>query len=471
MNSSASQPPNILFILADDLGLDSLSVFGEHPRNAVTPNLDALAARGMRFTQFWAQPTCSPTRVTALTGRYAFRHDVISPLWDQSAHLGVAMPEPPPGSPAEYAHDPLGPVPPGGRNSNFNTSDPEPGQAPQGPRSDELLLPAALQQLPTPYSTAAFGKWHMADRDNGWLNHPNDVGFDYFKGPLAGALPSFFAWQQVENGEPSQQFGYVDQHSVDGAVSWLSQQSADQPWFMWFSFVNPHVPFHKPPAELIHSDDLKALDPQGINAQNHVSYFLAQVEAMDSLVGQLLAGIPEEQRANTYIFWLGDNGDESWGRAAEEQLPNRYKRTVYQGGIHVPAIVSGPGISENSINDSMAHVVDLFATAIELAGGNLATATAGREIDSQSFAAQLMSSDNARQREWNFSEGNMRNLGGYTTAIRNAEYKLISSPMGDQLYRLSADPGESENLTESSVALDQQNYSELRAQLDALLSE
>lgn len=463
------QPPNILIIVADDLGVDSIPSFGRHPRNAMTPNLDELAAGGMRFTQFWAQPTCSPTRVTALTGRYPFRHGVNGPLWDQSAHLGVPMPAPPEGSPREYDHNPFGPIPPGGAVNGPNTSDPAPGVAPAGPATDELFLSAALKQLDQPYATAAFGKWHMADRENGWLNHPNDVGFDHYSGTLAGAIPSFFAWQHVENGEPSQQTGYIDQDSVDRTVAWITSLQENQPWFVWFSFVNPHEPFHKPPTELIHSADLKALDPQGIGPDNVVSYFTAQVEAMDSLVGQLVDGIRAAQRDNTFIIWLGDNGDDVWARAPEEQRPNRFKMTVYEGGINVPAIVTGPGVAAGAENDSLAHVVDLFATAIDLAGGDVTALRAGREIDSQSLAGQLMSDPGAPARDWNFTH--FRFAGGHQRAIRNEEYKLLSMPDGDQLYRLSADPEERNNLVDSDDATDQQNYRELKSQLDALVPE
>lgn len=468
-DSNSSQSPNILIIVADDLGVDSIPVFGQHPRNAATPNLDSLAARGMRFTQFWAQPTCSPTRVTALTGRYPFRHGVNGPLWDQSAHLGVPMPAPPAGSPLEYDHNPFGPLVPGQASRGPNTSDPAPGAAPPGPRPDELFLPAALQDLEQPYATAAFGKWHMADRENGWLNHPNLVGFDHYSGTLAGAIPSFFAWQHIENGEPSQESGYIDQRAVDDAVSWINDRSVNQPWFVWFSFVNPHEPFHKPPAELIHSPELKALDPQGINADNVVSYFTAQVEAMDSLVGQLVDGIPAEQRENTYIIWLGDNGDDVWARAPEERIPNRFKMTVYEGGIKVPAIVAGPGVAPNSENDSLTHVVDLFATAIALAGGDVASVASNRVIDSESFAAQLVANASAPQREWNFTHFNA--LGRHQKTIRNAEYKLISMDDGEQLYQLTVDPGERDNLIDSEDPTDQQNYLELRAQLDSILAE
>ncbi|MEM9533912.1 MAG: sulfatase-like hydrolase/transferase, partial [Pseudomonadota bacterium] len=391
-------PPNFLILVADDLGVDSLAAYGENPRNASTPSLDRLMADGMRFTQFWAQPTCSPTRASTLTGRYAFRTGVSEPLWAQEDLLGVPSPEPPAGSPMELDYSPMGPRKRGEpmkHPSGINMRNPPPGVAPTGPTSDEVLLPAALKRLATPYATAAFGKWHLADRRNGWLDHPNQAGFDHFSGLIAGAIESLFAWQHVENGQPSQQFGYVDQYSVDAALDWITRQPERQPWFVWLSFVNPHEPFHKPPASLLHSPELKALDPRGVTDGNTPTYFRAQVEAMDSLVGQLLDGLPPAERARTYVIWFGDNGDERWARSPSERRPNRFKSTLYQGGIHVPLVIAGPGISAGSINHSMAHVVDVFGTVLELAGASTSAMLDDRLIDAQSFAGQLLGRENA----------------------------------------------------------------------------
>ena len=467
----SAKPPNILIILADDLGVDSIGAFGQHERNAATANLDQLAERGMRFSRFWAQPTCSPTRVSALTGRYSFRHGVSGPLWGQEDHLGVPMPAPPPGSPKVLDYSPFGPRTPDVLRFEAHMRNPPPGAAPKGPGPDELMLPALLKALPTPYATAAIGKWHMADRENGWLEHPNDAGFDYFSGPLSGALPSFFAWQHVENGEPSQQFGYVDQFSVGAALRWLEGRAPGQPWFLWFSFVNPHEPFHKPPAELIQSEELQALHPEGVTGDNIPLYFKAQVEAMDTLVGQLLAGIPQEQLANTYIFWMGDNGDDVWTRPASEHSPNRFKITVYEGGVRVPFIAAGPGIRANAVNTSLAHAVDLFDTVAELAGGDAQWARQGRTIDSQSFAGQLLSWENAPARQWNYTDINISpRFGGQISAIRNDAYKLITRTDQEELYHLPSDPGEQRNLMEAmdADAAAQENYAALQGQLRKL---
>lgn len=465
-NPSSQRAPNFLILVADDLGVDNIGLYGSHPRNAKTPHIDSLASAGMRYTQFWSQPTCSPARASALTGRYSFRHGVGGPLWGQEDHLGVPMPKPPEGSPLELDYSPFGPIRPG-VPSRFNMKDPKPGQAPVGPSVDELMLPAALKRLPTDYATAAFGKWHLADRNNGWLTHPNQVGFDHYSGPLAGAIESLYAWQHIENGEPSQRFGYVDQHSVDNAVAWIGAQTTS--WFVWFSFINPHEPFHKPPAHLIHSEDLKALDPEGVTEDNVQTYFRAQVEAMDSLVGELMAGLPPRDRDNTYVIWLGDNGDDVWSREPHERKPNRFKITVYEGGVRVPFIVSGPGISGNTVNDAMAHVVDLFSTVLELAGSDPAAVVPDRILDSQSMAGQWLAREDAPTRTWNYTDINMGFGTPRISAIRNSEYKLISGGKEDQLFHLTTDSAEKRNLMGLEEPEVQANYQQLSEQLDRLL--
>ena len=403
-----------------------------------------------------------------MTGRFSTRHGITTPVWGLEKQVGVDYPAVPEGSPKELDYAPFGPAKPGGGIPGVDMRDPKPGQAPKGPSLDEVMLPAVLKQLPTPYATAGFGKWHMAGPDNGFLDHPNLIGLDHYSGPLSGALDSFFAWQHMENGVARQETGYVDQKAVDDASAWISKQPADQPWFVWFSFINPHEPFHKPPAELIQSEELKALDPQGITPDNMHIYFKAQVEAMDTHVGQLLQSIPADQRDNTYVFWLGDNGDDVWAKDPAVRKPNRYKLTVYEGGIRVPFVVTGPGIAGGSHNAALTNIVDLFDTIIELAGSDSLALRESREIDSVSFAGQLLGEANAPQRAWNFSEANIFKM-GRDAAIRNAEYKLIAGRQGEMLFNLINDPDERNNLLESDDPVVQSNYAQLKQQLDSIL--
>ncbi len=453
--------PNFLVLVADDLGVDSFASYGINPRNARTPNIDRLAARGMLFTEFWAQPVCSPTRASVLTGQFSFRHGVSGPVWGYEDEMGIPIPEAPEGSPKELDYGPFGLRERPGPSA-------KPPLTPPALRPDAFTLPQALK--PLGYATAALGKWHLADLGNGWLEHPNIAGFDYFSGPLAGALFSNFAWQHVENGVARQETGYVDQHSVDTALAWIRGVAPGQPWFVWFSLINPHEPFHKPPEDLIRSLELRALDPNGVTDENAPLYFKAQVEAMDSLVGALLDGIPDEMLANTYVIWFGDNGDDRWARSIDERTPNRYKITLYEGGVRVPFVAAGPGVPSGVRNDSMGHAVDLFNTVLELAD----VPPAEDAVDSLSLAGQLTAQKGALRRNWNFSDIDM-GMGRRSSAIRDEAYKLIVTPKAEELYHLPSDAAERKNLlandaTDLGVEA-RAHYEALKNQLRQLLSQ
>lgn len=459
-NPQQEDVPNILIVLADDLGTESLSLYGRNHRNAETPNLNQLAAKGTRFERFWAQPTCSTSRASALTGRYAFRHGVQGPLWNYAHRLGVDIPSPPRGAPKELNYTPLGVVKPGVKQIL-----PQNMKPPVGLSSDEVLLPAILKES-AGYATAAFGKWHLAADSNGWFDHPNLAGFDHFSGPIEGTIPSHFAWPHVENGNPRVQTGYIDQYSVNEARRWIQSVPDEQPWFVWFSFINPHYPFHKPPSELIHSDSLKNLDPEGVSDENTSLYFRAQVEAMDSLFGQLLAAIPDEQRNNTVVIWLGDNGDDVWARPREERGSRRFKMTGFEGGVNVPVIVKGPNVSRGAINNSLVHIVDLFNTVLDFAAIDASERTDGKVLDSLSLKPLLTGEKTTSARKWMLSEVAMREVGVAIKTVRNQDYKLIRSKHGEQLFNLTSDPDESTDLLDDMSPEDQRNYRELRAKLE-----
>lgn len=454
------QPPNFLILVADDLGVTSMPDWGINERSASTATISQLAAEGMRFEQFWSQPVCSPMRVSTLTGRYSFRHGIGGPLWGMDTQLGLPPAEDLEGAIPSLDFSPMGR---GGPLQEGQMSAPT-GNGPLGPDPDELFLPAVLKSLNKGYATAAFGKWHMASHNNGGANHPNLVGFDHYSGPIEGALESFASWIHVENGKARHEHGYVDQKSTDDATAWISQQQS--PWMVWFSFINPHEPFHKPPVNLIQTEALKQLDPLGMTNDNTTEYFRAMIEAMDSLSGQIIASIPEDQIDNTYIIWLGDNGDEHNAHPPADRLPNKWKTTNYQGGAHVPFVIRGPGIQAGAVNSSLAHVVDIFGTVVELAGGHL-EGIDDRVIDSVPLTDQILGKDNPRVREWNYTDVA---IFARMQTIRDEQYKLMRNPRGDEFYDLIADPGETTNLAGSENIEIQQAYAALSAQLEALLA-
>ena len=458
-HASADQSPNFLILVADDMGIENLREWGVSDRNATTPTLSRLATQGMRFEQFWSQPVCSPMRVSTLTGRYSFRHGVSGPLFGIDKLIGLAAPHTQENAIPSLDFSPMGGPIPVGKQPPIPS-----GNGPPGPDPSELFLPSVLKSINPDYATAAFGKWHMASYNNGGVDHPNLVGFDHFAGPIDGVVTDVSAWLHVENGKARYEFGYVDQKSTDDATTWIAEQHT--PWMVWFSFVNPHEPFHKPPSDLIQTESLKNLDPNGMSNDNTSVYFKAMIEAMDSLSGQIIASIPKDQIDNTYIIWLADNGDEHNARPPDQRRPNTWKTTNYQGGVHVPFIIKGPGIKPGTSNTALAHVVDIFGTVIELAGGDLG-AVVDRTIDSVPFAEQILGAQNPSVRDWNYSDVK---IFGLSQTIRNARYKLIRNGKTDLLFDLISDPDESINRLSSPDVATQEAYRSLSSMLDSLLA-
>ena len=445
--ADGSLPPNLLLIIADDLGVESLASYGIGSPTAVTPNLDRLAARGARFENFWAAPTCSPTRAQIVSGRYAFRTGVWSPIFEYADLLGLdESPIPPPeGSNKEINFSPLGLVPLGWRV----TPEMRARGLPPGLPLSERALPAVLTGGDSNYVAGGFGKWHLNSDNNGYLDHPNVAGFSHYSGIPFGAPESFFSWYHNTNGTASVERGYADQRIVDDTVAWIREQ--DQSWFAWVGLANPHVPEHLPPTRYL-SSEARNLDPDDLTPENTQPYFLARIEAMDTLIGQLLAGIPEEAMNRTYVFFVGDNGSVNWSDPPRPVPPDRAKGTIYQGGIHVPFIAAGPGIEPGSVESALAGVVDIFATLIELSGADVREAIGDdRPIDSRSFAQILRGDPNAPRREFLYMESSFG--GADSAAVRNDRYKLvrISGPDGerDELYDLQQDPYEERDLLDA----------------------
>lgn len=456
--------PNILVIIADDLGTEALSSYGIGEETAVTPNIDRLAEQGVRFEGFWSQPSCSPTRAAILTGRNAFRTGVRSPLRFQWADMDAPVPQFSPDAPTELWYEPIGLV----ANGEVATLRQPPEQLPRGPGLDEIMLPQILGALPEPYATAAVGKWHLADLNNGGTDHPNLVGFDYYSGGLFGVPSSYFAWRHLENGVLTTESGYYDRTVNENAINWISDQQ-ENPWFMWLSYSNPHTPVHLPPTDLLHSD-ARNLPANFEGEENNRAYFYAQIEAMDTLIGQLLESIPQEVKDNTYVIFLGDNGTVSWDNPSPPRDPQRVKGTVYEGGVSVPLIVTGPGVPEGRQAAPLAHAVDLFSTILDLTDTNHASVIPENVIlDSVSFAPQIFNPDLPGSRSWVLTEGSLR--GQDWTAIRDSQYKLVISDDREEFYDLLNDANETNILSIQSLMDEARTaYDTLRALLDAMVN-
>lgn len=442
----AEDPPNFLVIIGDDMGVETLSSYGIGEETAVTPNLDRLAAGGVQFNNFWVQPTCSPTRATLLTGRYGFRTGVLVPGYPREDLVDVAFPDKAADAPLELSYSPRGFIPPGVTPPpppNFDFSKPPTDGLPPS----ELTFVQVLKELPQNYATAAVGKWHLADSRNGWLDAPNQAGFDYYSGMLMGEAASHFQWLHVSQGEASVETGYIDERTVKDGSDWVAEQaSAGKPWLLWMAMVNPHTPITLPPKRLLKSEQALALNEEDLNPDNTRPYALAMIEAMDTLIGNLLREIPESERGNTYIIFMGDNGSVRWAQPVAPVDPLRSKMSVYEGGVRVPFLVAGPAVARGEQTEALGNSVDLFATILELAGSKATGLPQDRELDSRSLTDVFVDPTSAGPREWIYADTRSFATRQLNFAIRDSQYKLVVNSGKRELFNLEQDPWENSNL-------------------------
>lgn len=379
----AQRAPNILLVIADDLGVDMLASYGSGSDLPVTPTLDSLAASGTSFRNAWSNPNCSPTRCTLLTGRYALRTGVGNVISKTTAAMPLA----------------------------------------------EVTLPELLDQGASGYAHAAFGKWHLGNASVGGLLAPNLAGFGHFDGGLIGALEqeplSYFYWPQVVDGQIAVNTGYNTSEIVDAASAWI--QAAPEPWFCYLSFYAPHAPLHEPPAGL-YTEDLNGLDP----SVDSRPFYKAMIEAMDAELGRLMSEIGSI-RENTNVIFVGDNGTPP-NLVIPPFDPRQAKGTVYQGGVLVPLIMSGPSVEiPGSESLALVNTTDLFTTLAEMAGVDAAEVLPGRVLDSISVLPFLRDPSLASLRDFQFAElfspvgatGN--SIRRYSRAISDGRYKLITN--------------------------------------------
>ncbi|MFD2565767.1 sulfatase-like hydrolase/transferase [Pseudotenacibaculum haliotis] len=388
-----SSKPNILLIIADDLGKDAMINYTEGSVKPMMPTLQSLITTGITFDNLWSYPVCTPTRASILTGKYGFRTGVLE-VGDNISTAETSL--------QEYIDTHTG----------------------------------------NEYATAIIGKWHLSNT----ISDPTTMGIDYYAGILNGGVQSYTNWNLVENGQSGNSTEYTTTKFVDLAVDWVGGQT--KPWFLWLAFNAPHTPFHLAPTGL-HSQGNLPTDQASIDA-NPLPYYMSAVEAMDSELGRFLNSLSTEERNNTIIIFIGDNGTPNQV-AQSPYSAMRAKGSIYQGGVNVPMIVSGVGVNRFGARESaLVHTADLFATISSIAGVTV------QEIqDSYSFY-DLLSDENATERDFVYTE---RSSNGVIYTIRNFGYKLIVHENGNQeFYNLTIDAYETNNLigttlsTEASAA-------------------
>ena len=323
------RPPNVLLVIADDLGVDELASYGRGASHARTPTLDRLAARGLSFDRAYANPTCSPTRAELLTGRYPIRHRVGA----------IIRP----------------------KNGSWTLS------------ADEVTLAERLTA--GGLRTGAFGKWHLGSADD--RSSPNDAGFERYEGSMNG-VPDYHRFLEVRDGERSSTpvERYNTTEIVDDALRWL-EEVGDASWFVWLAFHAPHAAVTPRGQQFQAPPDALLAEPLADDADDRAIY-LAMIEALDTELGRLLERVDLDR---TLVVFVGDNGV-PFGVHAPGTSATRIKKTPYEGGVHVPLVIAGPDVA-NGRCDALVKVADLFPTIVEFAG---APATDGPPIDGLSLA-------------------------------------------------------------------------------------
>lgn len=398
---SPVRQPNVLLVIADDLGQDQIGAYGLNPRAPETPGIDALADEGILFRNVIADPVCSPTRATILTGRYAYRYGV-----------GNAIPL-------------------------------RPGW---GLPASETVIAQPLRTQG--YHSAVVGKWHLATPDMGGLDHVRAVGFDHHFGTMGNLLGAVIGterpmtytdWNYVQDGQISVQDGYITTVTTDDALRMAS--TLPEPWFILVAYNAPHYPMHVPPPGLHRS--AAPADP------TEAEMYGLMVESVDLELARLLDGL-RDRRARTDVVFMGDNG--SAPVADGGRLDGRHaKGTVGRGGITVPFILAGPSARYSGETRALVNTTDLYATVLEIAGG-----TGPWPADAVS-AVPVLSDPAAAPRRYAFSERFTPNGMGpweeHLVSIQDARYKLVvdtGAIVG--FYDHTEDPLEARNLWDDPEA-------------------
>lgn len=416
----ADSQPNILFIVADDLGWKDV---GYHGSDIRTPNIDKLAAAGTKFEQFYAQPMCTPTRAALMTGRYPFRYGLQT----------LVIP-----SPAKY-----------------------------GLATDEWLLPQALKEAG--YKTALIGKWHLGHGDKKYW--PKQRGFDYQYGALIGEIDYFtheaegvLDWYR-DNQKVKEQ-GYSTTLIGNEAVKFINAQDSSQPFYLYLTFNAPHTPYQAPQEYL---DQYPNIEDPSRRA------YAASITAEDEQVGRVVDVLEKKGlRDNTLIVFMSDNGgtrdprltgaitDVSKVKIPCDNGPYREgKGTNYEGGTRVAAFANWPGrIKAGTVNNQMLHAVDWYPTLTKLAG---ASTTKCKPLDGMDVWKTISEGEPSPRTEVVY------NIEPFRVAVRQGDWKLIWRtilPAKVELYNVPLDPSEKNNVAEQhpeTVKLLQKRANELSA--------
>ena len=398
--------PNIVFIMADDLGNADLGYRGGQIN---TPNIDKLANEGVRLEDFYGMPVCTPSRAQFITGRYAMRYGLQTLVIFPSHPYGLA--------------------------------------------TDARTLPQALKEAG--YKTLMVGKWHLGHADRKYW--PQNRGFDYFYGNVVGEVDYFtrergglIDWQR--NGTFLKEAGYYTELIGNDAVKLIDQQDGKTPFFLYFASLASHAPFQAPQA---------AIDQYKSVADPLRRTYSAMITELDVQVGRIVAELDKKGlRDNTIILFASDNGGATSGlfaqgaksneeRGSEEGGVQQNQKTpasnapfsggkgsLREGGVRVAAFVNWPGKLKPRIVTEPLDMVDVMPTLLALAG---AKGSPDHPFDGKDFWAVI--ADGAPSPH----DDILINVEAFRGAVRKGDWKLIKIallPGKTQLFNLAKDPSE-----------------------------
>lgn len=422
---AASERPNIVVIVADDLGWADV---GYHGGNIDTPSLDRLAEQGVQLNRFYTTPICSPTRAALMTGRDPIRlgvaYGVIMP-WD---NIGV--------NPAEH------------------------------------FMPESFGAAG--YQTAMVGKWHLGHAQMTY--HPNERGFEHFYGHLhteVGFYPPFANVGGKDfqvNGVTADDEGYETYLLADEVSRYIRERDAQKPFFIYMPFIAPHTPLDAPaelqekykdidtdlpPARSNQTDSTRRISKMLMRESARPMY-AAVVDGMDQAIGQVLDTLDKEGLSdNTIVLFFSDNGGAAYSYGGADNAPLRGgKGETFEGGIRVVSLMRWPEkLQGGQIFDQVMTVMDVFPTLADAAGVDPLNTF---EFDGSSLWPSISEGATHSREDMIMFASEIPIYGSFKLTAFDDTWKLVQEMEQDQLsttvtnylFKITDDPNEYNNLAE-----------------------
>jgi arylsulfatase A-like enzyme len=413
-----ARQPNIVYIVADDMGWKDV---GFHGSDIKTPNLDKLAETGAPLEQFYVLPMCTPTRAALMTGRYPLRYGLQTGVIPAAGQYSLPL--------------------------------------------DEYLLPQVLKDAG--YKTAMSGKWHLGHAKTEFW--PRQRGFDSFYGATVGEIDHFTHSSHgvkdwYRNNKPIKEKGFDNSLFGAEAVRVIDKHDQKAPLFLYLAFTAPHTPFQAPQEYI---DRFKSI------ADENRRKYAAMISVMDDEIGNVVAALEKRgMRENTLIVFHSDNGgvlsslfagdSKVGGKLPADNGPYRDgKGTLFEGGTRAAALINWPGKIKPGANDSMMHVTDLYPTLAGLAGAKLGK---NKPLDGVDVWPTISEGKPSPRSEIVY------NIDPLAGAVRQGDWKLVwkaALPPMVSLFDLAKDKSEATNLADKNP----DKVKELQARITQLATE